>query len=81
MITKLQIEHWDQNYNVEVFRPSNHLSGYAQTFPPGYRNIQDVFHRLRGPERQKHILKAIMLILAAYVFETSYSQKEIGPLV
>ena len=40
MITKCQIEHWDQNYNVKVFRPYSHLSRDAHTFPPGDRNLQ-----------------------------------------
>ena len=25
MITKLRKEHWDQDFNVKVFRPQNHL--------------------------------------------------------
>ena len=40
MITKFQIEHWDQNSNVKVCR-QYHLSGQAQTSPPGYRYLQD----------------------------------------
>ena len=53
MITMIQIEHWDQKVNVNVFRPQNHLSGHAQTFPPGYRNLQQISHRLRGPTAPK----------------------------
>ena len=37
---KIEIEHWGHNSNIEVFRPYSHLSGHAQTFPPGYRNLQ-----------------------------------------
>ena len=35
---KCQTEHWVQNYNVKVFRPSNHLFGHAQTVPQKMRN-------------------------------------------
>ena len=39
MITPFKIKHWDQHLNAQVLRPSSHISGYAHTFPPGYRNI------------------------------------------
>ena len=51
MITKFQIEHWDLNFDAKVFR--NQLSGHAQTFPPGYRKLEDIFYRLPGSSAQK----------------------------
>ena len=48
MIAKFQIEHWDQKSNVKLYRLQDHISRHAQTFPPGYRNLQDLSHRLRG---------------------------------
>ena len=62
MITKFQIERCDQNYNVKVFRPENHISGHTQTFPPGYRNIQDCPHRLQGSRAQKEQLKQLNML-------------------
>ena len=53
MITKFQVKHWAQNSYVKVFRPRKHLSGHAQTFPPGYRNIKETSHRLQGGARAK----------------------------
>ena len=60
--SKLQIRHWDQEVNVKVFRPSNHLSGHAQTTAPGYWSLQEMYHRLRGSRDQKeHLKKQICL--------------------
>ena len=53
MLTKLQIEHWNPNSNVKVFRPRNNVSRHAQTFPPGHRILQEIAHRLRGLELKK----------------------------
>ena len=57
MVTKFQIEHGYQNSNVKVCRPWNHLSEYAQTFPPGYLHLQEFTHRLRGSRAQNEQLK------------------------
>ena len=57
MITKFQIEPWDHSSNVKVFWASNHLSGHAQTFPPGYRNLQEHSHLLLGSGAQREHLK------------------------
>ena len=38
MTTKFQIEHWNPNSNVKVYRPRKGVSGHAQAFPPVYRN-------------------------------------------
>ena len=51
MITKFQIEHWEHNYNLKVFRSQNNLSRHEQTFPPGYRNLQDCSIACRGLEQ------------------------------
>ena len=65
--TKFRIEHWDQSSNVEVFRPQNHLSRHALTFPSGDRNRQEMYHRLRGSKAQKEQLtKQSMLGCAAH---------------
>ena len=52
-IAQFQIEHRDQQYNAKVFRPQNHLSGHAQTFPPGYRSIKEKSFRLQGAQSSK----------------------------
>ena len=49
--------HWGQRSNVKLLWPSNHLSGHAHTFPPGYRNLQEMSHRLRDSRTQKEQLK------------------------
>ena len=53
MITKPQIEHSELN----SLRTLNHLSGHAQTFPPRYRNVYEMSHRLRGSKAQKEQLE------------------------
>ena len=40
-VLKFQMRHWDQKYNLPVYRPSHHMSRHAQTFPPSYRNLQE----------------------------------------
>ena len=49
----------DVTSNVEVLRPQIHLSGHAQEFPPGDRNIQSCSYCsycLRGCRVQKEQL-------------------------
>ena len=53
MSTTFQIEHWGQKFNAKMLRPSSHLSGHAQIFPPSYRDHQDLSHRLRTSEAEK----------------------------
>ena len=44
----------------------NQLSGHAQTFPPGYRNIQEISQHLQGSSAQEEQQKKTMLGFAAY---------------
>ena len=54
-------------------------SGLAQTFPPGYRIIQGLSHRLRGSRAQKKTTdKTNMLGSAAYDLEDYYFPKKKG---
>ena len=54
----------------KCFRPSNHLSRHAQTFPPGYRNLKDFYNRLRGPRFEKSTKKnRHAWIRSLYIFE------------
>ena len=51
--TKFQIYNRDPFSNVKVFQRWNHISGYAPTFPLGFRNLRENPHRLRGLELKK----------------------------
>ena len=59
---KFKIRHWDQNSNIPVHRPYNHLSGHPRTFPPGYPNLGEVVRRLRESRAQKEQLSINALL-------------------
>ena len=63
----------------KCFRPSNHLSRHAQTFPPGYRNLKDFYNRLRGSRFENSTPKnRHAWIRSLYIFEPPPHVKKQG---